>query len=66
MLINNKINIINVSDFTEEQLKHFEESHRKWVESTRNIPIQSHYEKYYEENTSPKFFNKDRFVILSE
>ena len=44
-----ELGVIDVSNFTKKQLKHLEESHKKWVESIRDIPIQFYDEKYYKE-----------------
>lgn len=65
MLDNDQIGVIDISDLTEEQLKNFEESHKKWIESIRNIPIQFYKEKYLDEEDSLKFpLEENRFVRL--
>jgi len=65
-LTSEDLGVINFSDFTEEQLKSIEESHKKWVESGCWIPEQLYTEKYLDEEDSPKFPLVDRFVILRE
>lgn len=65
MKTDQEIGVINFSDFTEEQLHKFEESHKKWVESDCWIPKQLYNERYYDVETNfPKLFNENRFIIL--
>ena len=67
MLNNDQIGIINISDFTEEQLKNFEESHKKWVESDCWIPKTLYDIRYLEEESSPKFpLEVNRLIKLKE